>query len=758
MLDLDTLNPRQKEAVLTIEGPLLVLAGAGSGKTRVLTSRIARLINDLGIYPSQILAITFTNKAAAEMRSRLHKQIGGDVASMWVATFHAMCVRILRADGERIGFTRNFTIYDDDDQKRLVKEIMQTLSVDDKNWTINSIRGRISTAKSSLMSANEYAARASTPPEKVTAQIYAEYERRLKMANAMDFDDLLLNTVVLFEKHRDVLEAYQNRFRYIHVDEYQDTNHAQYKITNLLAEKHHNLMVVGDDDQSIYSWRGADITNILEFEKDYPEAHVVKLEQNYRSTQNILDAANAVVSNNTGRKDKKLFTDSARGEKIKLYLATTEKDEANYIAGEIDRLTADGTHLYGDCAVFYRTNAQSRNFEDAFLRAGIPYRLVGGTKFFARVEIRNVMAYLKVVLNSDDDISVKRIINVPRRALGKTTIDHVSGLAYDKGVTFEAGIKLAVEEGALRSNAITSLDDFAHMLDAMRGMEGGLVDIVEMIVDKSGYLRSLEIERTDESLARAENIKEFVSVVADYAQEHDDEENTLAGFMEFLALRTDLDSVSADDDAVTLMTIHTAKGLEFPVVFVSGLEEGIFPHQNSIFSESGVEEERRLAYVAITRARKQLFLSRAATRMTFGSTSCNPASRFIDEIPNELLEIAGIGSRDYGGFGHDKRGDRRATSSHGAGTSRYLGGSYVFDDAAVATGKSRVASFGSANSPSRKKAHEKVQFAVDDRIDHKTFGRGTVVGASGDSVEIAFDGTAGTKKLLVGYAPIVKIQ
>lgn len=741
---------------MTTEGPLLVLAGAGSGKTRVLTHRIAHLIADEGVQPYEILAITFTNKAAGEMRSRLAKQIGGNAAGMWVATFHAMCVRILRAHADQIGYTHNFTIYDDDDSKRLVKEIMQVQHIDEKSWSINSIRNRISSAKNELQSPKEYEALASTPPEKMAAKVYTAYQRRLFAANAMDFDDLLFNAVKLFVENPTTLESYQKRFRFIHVDEYQDTNHAQYRLTNMLAAYWRNLMVVGDDDQSIYSWRGADITNILEFEKDYPEAHVVKLEQNYRSTQTILDAANAIVANNSGRKDKKLFTDEAAGEKISLYLATSEKDEAHYIAGEIDRLTAKGEYLYNDCAVFYRTNAQSRNLEDAFLRAGIPYRLVGGTKFFERAEIRDVMAYLKSVVNPADDISLKRIINTPKRSLGKTTVDYVSNLSYDNDITFNQAIKLAVEMGELRSSAIGALDEFAESLDAMRAMKGDLLDLVDMIIDKSGLIRALEIQRTDEAQARVENIREFLSVVADFADSHDEEENTLESFMEWLALRSDLDSVSASDDSVTLMTVHTAKGLEYPIVFVSGLEENIFPHQNSIFSESGIEEERRLMYVAVTRARKLLYLTYASSRMSFGATSYNAPSRFIEEIPTELVDASSVGSKDYSGFGHDKRGDRHGVSAHGA--PRYMGGSDIFGGYDPTRDKDLGRVFGAGGSSAKKKKGADTTFEVGDRVDHKTFGRGTVAVVSGDSIEIDFDGIPKRKKLLVGYAPIVKIQ
>lgn len=738
---------------------MLVLAGAGSGKTRVLTHRIAHLIADEHVDPSEILAITFTNKAAGEMRERLAHQLGGMAYGMWVSTFHAMCVRILRTHADKLGFTHNFTIYDDDDQKRLIKEIMKSEQIDEQSWSINAIRGRISSAKNELQSPAEYSALASTPPAQVTAQVYEVYQRRLFSANAMDFDDLLAHTVKLFVEHPTALHSYQKRFRYIHVDEYQDTNHAQYRITNMLAAYWRNLMVVGDDDQSIYSWRGADISNILEFEKDYPEAHVVKLEQNYRSTQTILDAANAIVANNLGRKDKRLFTEEGAGEKVALYLAANEKDEANYIAGEIEKLTGKGEYLYKECAVFYRTNAQSRNFEDAFLRAGIPYRLVGGTKFFERAEIRDVMAYLKAVVNPADDISIKRIINSPKRALGKTTVDHISQLAYDHDLTFDSALRLALEEGELRAATLKSLASFVNLLDEMRSMEGDLLDLVELIIDRCGLIAYFEMQRTDEAQTRVENIREFVSVVADYADSHEGDELTLESFMEWLALRSDLDSMSASDDSVTLMTVHTAKGLEYPVVFVGGLEENIFPHQNSIFSDGGIEEERRLMYVAVTRARKLLYLTYAASRMTFGSTGYNPPSRFIQEIPTELVKSSSVGSSGYSGFGYEKRGDRHGVSHHGTSyaTPRYLGGDGYDSGFDPTRDKDLGRIYGAGGAP-RKKQAPKETFAPGDRIDHKTFGRGTIVSVDGDSLEIAFDGIGKTKKLLVGYAPIVKIQ
>ncbi len=749
-LELTSLNPAQREAVETTEGPLLVLAGAGSGKTRVLTYRIAHLIADLRVHPSEILAITFTNKAAAEMRERLSALVGGYARSMWVLTFHAMCVRMLRADGELLGYGRNFTIYDDDDAKRLVKEVMSELEIDDKRYPINALRGRISSAKNELVGATEFASKAFTPLDKAAGRIFARYQERLLQANAMDFDDLLVNAYRLLKEHEPVRAAYAERFRYISVDEYQDTNHAQYQITQLLASAHGNLMVVGDDDQSIYSWRGADIRNILEFEKDWPAAKVVKLEENYRSTARILAAANAVVANNESRKPKTLFTSNAEGEKIASYLASDERDEARFIAAEIESLVRKEQRSYCDFALFYRTNAQSRVLEDQLLRAGVPYRIIGGTRFFDRAEIRDVTAYLKAVVNPADEISLKRVINTPKRGIGDTTVDKIEFFARQNNVGFEAGLRAAVEQDWLDARARGKLYGFAQLMDELRGMEGDLRDLVEMIVDKTGIITAYEAERTDEALGRAENVKEFFSVVSEFAANH--EEPDLPAFMEWLALRTDLDSLAEGDDYVTLMTVHTAKGLEFPVVFVSGLEESIFPHQNSLFETSGIEEERRLAYVAITRARERLYLTHAHSRSIFGNTQHNAPSRFIDEIPDEHLSVSGVGSAGLTGTGWEKRGDRRGTFGTGGGG---RGEGRVFGSGAPRA--SSGSGFGSAPA-SKKPAESTEKFEVGDAVDHKAFGRGRVMEVNGDQLVIRFERTRETKKLLVGYAPIVKIK
>lgn len=772
-LDLSSLNPAQREAVETTEGPLLVLAGAGSGKTRVLTFRIAHLVGDKRVSPAEILAITFTNKAAAEMRERLSGLLGSIGASwnprsMWVLTFHAMCVRMLRLDAQLLGYSANFTIYDADDSKRLLKSVMADLEISDKVYPVNMIAGRISTAKNELVSATAFAERAKMPPDKAAARVFAAYQERLRLANAMDFDDLLVNAYRLLAEHEDVRRAYQQRFGYISVDEYQDTNHAQYRITQLLAEAHRNLMVVGDDDQSIYSWRGADIRNILEFERDYPEAKVVKLEENYRSTARILMAANAVVANNENRKPKSLFTSNAEGEKIASYLAADERDEARFISGEIERLKRAEDRSYCDFAVFYRTNAQSRSIEDAMLRSGVPYRIVGGTRFFDRAEIRDVTAYLKVVVNPADEVSLRRIINTPKRGIGNTTIDKIVFHARERGLSFEAALREAVDADWLDSRARAALLGFVEVLDAMRSLAGDLRDLVEMIIDKTGLIAALEAERTEEAAGRADNIREFFTVVSEFAAAHD--EPDLPAFMEWLALRTDLDSIAEGEDYVTLMTVHTAKGLEYPVVFVAGLEESIFPHSNSSGEPAGLEEERRLAYVAITRARERLYLTHAHSRSIFGSTQHNPPSRFIGEIPSEHVEASGVGSSGFAGSGYEKRGDRRGTFGHGGGFGRGDAGGRVFGSGSRSgSGRSTAGSggrpggvigggYGNAKKPAAGATGAGESYSAGDVVDHKAFGRGVVKSVEGDAVHIRFDRTGETKKLLVGYAPIVKIK
>lgn len=776
-IDLDTLNGPQREAVLCTEGPLLVLAGAGSGKTRVLTHRIAHLVEDLNVAPWQIMAITFTNKAAAEMRERLQSLIGGGARGMWVSTFHSMCVRILRTDCERVGFAKGFTIYDDSDSKRLVEQIMDELNIDKKRYPIPALRNRISQAKNDLQVAEVFAEKTSDQVGQVAARVYTRLQERLRQLNAFDFDDLLLYTWLLLKNHPDVLAAYQNRFRYLMVDEYQDTNHAQYVLTQLLAAAHKNIMVVGDDDQSIYSWRGADLRNILDFEKDYPEARVVKLEENYRSMGNILAAANAVIANNLTRKPKKLFTSKPAGDKISVYSATDERDEGRWIASEIEHQHGEGMS-YNQIAVFYRTNAQSRMLEDMLMRAGVPYRLIGGTRFFDRAEIRDVMAYLNLVVNPANDVAAHRVINVPKRGIGKTTVEHIDYVARETGITFLQAAELCIADDQIRSATRKAIAEFVALIHEAQGYAGDLRKVVEAIVDKAGLIRALEAENSDDAAGRIENIQELFGVVNEYAQTHDDADalfepptaedapeaddeppvrtfqaNSLPDFVEWVTLRTDMDTVAEDGEAITMMTIHAAKGLEFDCVFVAGMEESLFPHGNSSQDPQGLEEERRLAYVAITRARKKLYLTNAFTRQIFGQSSANPPSRFIGEIPLELRKGIGMGSAGFSGSGWEKRGSRRGI----AGSGSEAGGGRVFGQSSASGSRPRQQTRPAVKPEAQKKAAAKMTFTKGDTVDHKVFGRGTITKVDGDTLHVRFSRTGQTKKLLKDYAPIVKI-
>lgn len=776
-IDLDTLNGPQREAVLCTEGPLLVLAGAGSGKTRVLTHRIAHLVEDLNVAPWQIMAITFTNKAAAEMRERLQNLIGGGARGMWVSTFHSMCVRILRTDCERVGFAKGFTIYDDSDSKRLVEQIMDELNIDKKRYPTPALRNRISQAKNDLQVAEVFAEKTSDQVGQVAARVYTRLQERLRQLNAFDFDDLLLYTWLLLKNHPDVLAAYQNRFRYLMVDEYQDTNHAQYVLTQLLAAAHKNIMVVGDDDQSIYSWRGADLRNILDFEKDYPEARVVKLEENYRSMGNILAAANAVIANNLTRKPKKLFTSKPAGDKISVYSATDERDEGRWIASEIEHQHGEGMS-YNQIAVFYRTNAQSRMLEDMLMRAGVPYRLIGGTRFFDRAEIRDVMAYLNLVVNPANDVAAHRVINVPKRGIGKTTVEHIDYVARETGITFLQAAELCIADDQIRSATRKAIAEFVALIHEAQGYAGDLRKVVEAIVDKAGLIRVLEAENSDDAAGRIENIQELFGVVDEYAQTHDDADalfepptaedapeaddeppvrtfqaNSLPDFVEWVTLRTDMDTVAEDGEAITMMTIHAAKGLEFDCVFVAGMEESLFPHGNSSQDSQGLEEERRLAYVAITRARKKLYLTNAFTRQIFGQSSANPPSRFIGEIPLELRKGIGMGSAGFSGSGWEKRGSRRGI----AGSGSEAGGGRVFGQSSASGSRPRQQTRPAVKPEAQKKAAAKMTFTKGDTVDHKVFGRGTITKVDGDTLHVRFSRTGQTKKLLKDYAPIVKI-
>ncbi|MCL2632818.1 MAG: UvrD-helicase domain-containing protein [Coriobacteriia bacterium] len=829
-IDLGTLNPAQLQATLTTEGPLLVLAGAGSGKTRVLTYRIAHIVESEGVSPYQILAITFTNKAAAEMRARLGQLLLHGTRGMWVSTFHSMCVRLLRADAARVGYSASFSIYDEYDLTRLLKEVMGELDIDDRQLSPNYVREVISRAKNELMSADDFEHQAVTHHQKTIARVYQRLQQRLRESDAMDFDDLLFNAWRLLAQNPEVLAAYQQRFLYILVDEYQDTNHAQYALTALLAAGHRNLMVVGDDDQSIYSWRGADIRNILEFEHDYPEAQVVKLEQNYRSTAHILNAANAVIAKNESRKPKHLFTDAAEGQKLKLYLASDERDEGRFIASEIMRLHRSG-QPYADCAVFYRTNAQSRVLEDRLLSAGVPYRIIGGTRFFDRAEIRDVMAYLKAVVNWADDIATKRIVNTPRRGLGQKSITAIEAIAFEEEVPFQAACELILTQPGLTAKAREELGRFLQLLQDSRRYRGTLRDIVEMIIERSGYIEHLVADRTVENRSRIENVLEFYGVAAEYdamlEQQQAEEaaaaeasvgaadaatdadtaadaadaadadptadaattptadflapsfgetaDSKLVAFMEWLALRSDLDSLDGESDYVTLMTVHSAKGLEYPTVFLAGMEDGLFPHFASMESPAEIEEERRLAYVAITRARELLYITHAQVRSIFGNITNNPRSMFISDIPSECIEILGVGSAGYSGLGWEKRGDRGG--SYGLGTSgtsaeaegRVYGA--ISDSARASSSSTSVQSGHSgdlsaeADSPDASQSQSVYgvpdkagYFEVDDIIDHKVFGRGTILAIEKDTLSIHFEKLGETKNLITTYAPIVRVN
>ncbi len=738
-IDLSVLNPAQRDAVATTEGPLLVLAGAGSGKTRVLTHRIARIVDDLGVDPERILAITFTNKAAGEMRARLADLIGPASRRMWVMTFHALCVRILRREADLLGHTSSFTIYDEDDRKRMLASVIASMDIDAKRFPVSTFVSRISSAKNELVSPEVYAATAATPPEKLTAKVFPVYQQRLLEADAMDFDDLLGETVRLFNDYPDALERWRERFSYILVDEYQDTNHAQYELVNMLAAPHRNLMVVGDDDQSIYSWRGADIRNILEFEKDYPDAVVVRLEQNYRSTKTILGAANAVVANNTDRKPKTLWTANVDGEAIVRYLASDERDEVRFVVDEIERLLALEHRSYADFAVFYRTNAQSRVLEDQFLRTGVPYQLVGGTRFFERSEIRDVMAYLRALANPADPVSLKRVINQPKRGIGDATIAVLEDVARREGLTLQETVLRSQGEGWLGSGPRSRVAGFAQTLRDMHELTGGLRERVEAVVGLSGLETALQAEGTEEARARIENIHELFGVIQEFEEGHDDAE--LDDLLEWIALRTDLDSLAEGDRAVTLMTLHTAKGLEYPVVFVVGMEDGIFPHVNSMFEPAGMQEERRLAYVGITRARERLYLTHAYQRMLYGATQHNPVSTFVREIPEEHVKAEGLGSAEHERASRG-RGDRYGRPGWREPQRTDEGG--------------RV--YG-AGAPRREAVLPPASsYTAGDIVEHKTFGRGRVAEVKGDKLVIEFGGVTGTKTLLAGFAPLRRLD
>ncbi len=709
------LNDKQREAVYTTDGPVLILAGAGSGKTTVLINRIAYLIGAKNVFPSQILAITFTNKAAAELKSRLETMLGSEGEMVWASTFHSLCVRILRRDIEKIGYPSSFNIFDRADQLTVVKECLKEMNLDDKTYPPKSVLSHIGRAKDELLTPEGFAKEMGGDfrMEKV-AQIYALYQKKLQKYGSLDFDDIIMLTVKLFEEHEDVLSYYQRRFQYIMVDEYQDTNHAQYRLVSLLADAHKNLCVVGDDDQSIYKFRGANIENILSFEKQYTNAKVIKLEENYRSTQNILDAANNVIKNNMGRKGKSLWTSKGEGEKIRLIKAQNEHDEGQKIAERIDDLTRNG-YAYNDFAILYRTNAQSRVIENMLLRNAIPYRVLGGLRFFDRKEIKDVLAYMKLINNPSDNISLKRIINEPKRGIGKKSVEDAELMSAQNNISmFE-----------VCEQSTGKLKAFADMMNEIKQHDYTISKMVEVILDKTGYLEALINENTVEATTRIENIKELVTDAMEY-EKAEEEQPTLAGYLEKISLVADVDNYDETQDVVVMMTLHSAKGLEFPVVFIAGMEDGIFPGYQSMMSNDELEEERRLCYVGITRAKQILHISHAFSRSLYGSTSYNQPSRFLAEIPTELI-------------------DGQITVSTPICNN-------VFSKA--------PAQHSSVNLSSQPKAAPKCDFAAGDRVSHFKFGEGTILKATavGNDVhlEVMFD-TAGTKNLMAAYAKLKKI-
>ncbi|CAB4872961.1 MAG: DNA helicase PcrA [Actinobacteria bacterium] len=739
---LSELNPAQSEAVTHAGGPLLVVAGAGSGKTRVLTRRIAYLMSARQIAPYQILAITFTNKAAGEMKARVAELVGPIAQSMWVSTFHSACVRILRQEAVRLGYANSFSIYDSADSLRLITIVAKELNLDSKRYPARQFQSMISNAKNELMGPQDYVNAASNQFEQVVADVYSVYQQRLQRANAMDFDDLILKTVEVLQRFPEAKARFRSRFRHVLVDEYQDTNHAQYILVKELVGSENEgmppaeLCVVGDADQSIYGFRGATIRNILQFELDYPNATTVLLEQNYRSTQNILNAANAVITKNMSRKEKNLWTDSGSGALLTGYVAENEHDEARFIAEEIRQLQRDEKSQPGDTAIFYRTNAQSRVFEEVFMRNALPYKVVGGLRFYERREVKDLLAYLRVLANLDDEISLRRIINVPKRGIGDTSLDYVDIFAQQKGISFWQGLLRATEVSGLPSRAAQSIQDFTSMISALNVLVEAKTRpsvIVEAALEQSGLLKELADSTDPQDEVRVENLKELVAVSMEYEERDfeelgEDEEISLSGFLEKVSLVADADEIPEGEDhggVVTMMTLHTAKGLEFPTVFLTGMEDGIFPHSRTLGEKDEVEEERRLAYVGLTRARQRLYISRAEYRSTWGAPNYNPPSRFLDEIPEDVIEW-------------------RNESSTSLSPSMLKRPRVATAPPPRATGK-KIST---------------IELIVGERVSHDTFGLGVVVAVAGEAdkaeATIKF-GQYGEKRLLLRYAPVEKL-
>lgn len=732
---LDKMNDKQAQAVQCIEGPLLIMAGAGSGKTRVLTHRVAYLIQEKNVLPWHVLAITFTNKAAKEMRERVDQLLGEDASDIWVATFHALCVRILRREAEKIGFSRSFTIASPSEQRTLMKHILADLNVDTKKFDPRMILSNISNAKNNLQTVDDFKKNVESPVEQITAQAYEKYQEELRKDSAMDFDDLIMQTIELFVQDQETLEYYQRKFQYIHVDEYQDTNEAQYRLVNMLAAKTRNLCVVGDADQSIYGWRGANMENIMNFEKDYPDATVVKLEQNYRSTKTILNAANSVIKNNVNRKVKTLWTENDPGDKIHYYRGMNANDEAYFVVKNIQQGIREQGKKYKDFAILYRTNAQSRVMEETFVKTNIPYKIVGAHRFYDRKEILDILAYLRLATNLQDSMSFNRIVNEPKRGIGAASLDKLTDFATVNGLSL-----LEAAENVVMTNitgkAATQLEKFAHLMRDLHEMEqtATVTELTDAILEKSGYRKALKKTQSLENESRLENLDEFLTVTQQYDstwQEDEEHQDPFVDFLAELSLVSDQDSVDEEQNEVTMMTLHAAKGLEFPVVFLIGMEEGIFPLSRAMTDEDELEEERRLAYVGITRAQQELFLTNAFSRMLYGRKQNNPTSRFIEEIDDDLLQQDGM----------------RQASSDQNKTARQ-----------VNLSKQAQMKPGSVSKPTTTGA-EKKAWNVGDKVFHKAWGEGTVVKVSGvgenTELDIAFD-SQGIKRLLASFAPITK--
>jgi DNA helicase-2/ATP-dependent DNA helicase PcrA len=757
------LNKEQREAVEAVDCPLLIMAGAGSGKTRVLTHRIAYLISTRKAAPWSILAITFTNKAAREMQERVSRLVGPSGRDIWVSTFHSMCVRMLRKDIERIGYTSNFTILDSTDQLSVIRNCVKELNLDPKKFEPKAIQSAISSAKNDLLTVDQFTQQQGGYFEDVVGKVYERYQKKLKSNNSLDFDDLIMKTIELFQKVPEVLQFYQHKFQYIHVDEYQDTNRAQYLLCKMIADDHHRICVVGDSDQSIYRWRGADIRNILTFEKDYPNAKMILLEQNYRSTANILNAANGVIELNTGRKPKNLWTDQGEGNKLKIYQAESEHEEGYFIAKEINNNIQRGKS-YNQHAILYRTNAQSRVIEEILIKSEIPYQIIGGTRFYDRKEIKDILAYLRLISNPNDDVSFNRIINVPKRGLGAASIEKLAlKAAQDEDSLFSTLYELdSIDAGARAKNA---LQEFKEMVANLSQMVDYLsvTELTEKVLEMTQYREQLVREDTLEAKARLENIEEFISVTLDFEKRNEDK--SLISFLTDLALIADIDAMDEDGEtkdnrdknAVVLMTMHSVKGLEFPIVFITGMEEGIFPHSRTFEDDEELEEERRLAYVGITRAEQELFLTCASRRMLFGQTTSNKPSRFLEEIPDEVKENVSPARRF---------GSGQTTSGYGQYGSQSYGGGFQGNRARSL--QSDTGSSGTVNSSvktsqaAKPTADQLADFTTGDKVSHNKWGIGTVVSVkgSGDDTElqIAFPAPTGVKRLLARFAPITKVE